>query len=68
MEVWERVVRELGSMPVLLWLALLDKKHLEIKKSVLFVAAAVLLVAGGASFCCFSAGFQRRRWEWQTVF
>lgn len=48
MEVWERVVRELGSMPVLLWLSLLDKKHLEIKKSVLFVAAAVLLVAGGA--------------------
>lgn len=48
MEVWERAVRELGSMPVLLWLALLDKKHLEIKKSVLFVAAAVLLAAGSA--------------------
>lgn len=48
MELWERAVRELGSMPVLLWLALLDKKHLEIKKSVLFVAAAVLLAAGSA--------------------
>lgn len=46
MEVWERAVRELAVMLVLLWLALLDKKHLEIKKGILFVAAAVLLAAG----------------------
>lgn len=46
MELWEKAVRELGSMPVLLWLALLDKKQLEIKKSILVFAAVILLAAG----------------------
>lgn len=46
MELWEKAARELGSMPVLLWLALLDKKQLEIKKSILVFAAVILLAAG----------------------
>lgn len=46
MELWEKAVRELGSMPVLLWLALTDKRHLEIKRISLFAAAGMLFVAG----------------------
>lgn len=46
MEVWQCAVREGCSMTVLLWLALTDKKHLEIKRSVLLVAAVILLIAG----------------------
>lgn len=46
MELWERAVRELISMPVLLWLALLDKKHLEIRKITLAAASVILLAAG----------------------
>lgn len=50
MEVWQCAVRESCSMTVLLWLALTDKKHLEIKKSMLCVAVIILLLAG-----CFTA-------------
>lgn len=46
MEVWQCVARESCSMTVLLWLALTDKRHLEIKKNMLFVAAVILLFAG----------------------
>lgn len=46
MEVWQYAVRESCSMTVLLWLALTDKRHLEIKKSMLCVAAVILLFAG----------------------
>lgn len=49
MEVWESAVRELCSMPVFLWLALEDKKHLGIKRIGLFGATVLLLFAG-----CFS--------------
>lgn len=47
MELWESVVREVCSMAVLLWLALKDKKYMEIKRSALVIAAIVLLFAGG---------------------
>lgn len=46
MEVWESAVREICSMPVLLWLALKDKKHMEIKRNVLLGATVLLLFAG----------------------
>lgn len=46
MELWEKAVRELVSMPVLLWLALLDRKHLEIGKITLAAASAILLAVG----------------------
>jgi len=46
MEVWESVVREICSMPVFLWLAIKDKRHMEIKRSALVLAAVVLLFAG----------------------
>ncbi len=55
MELWAKAVRELCSMPVFLWLALLDKKQLEIKKSVLFIAAVILLAAGGLGDVPFSS-------------
>lgn len=49
MEVWKTAMRELCCMPVLLWLALEDKRHLGIKRLPLGVAVVVLLFAG--CFC-----------------
>lgn len=49
MEGWENMARELCSMPVLLWVALQDKKHLSISRMTLGIAVVVLLVAG--CFC-----------------
>lgn len=46
MEVWESAVRELCSMPVLLWLAITDKRSMKIKRTALAVAAGLLLFAG----------------------
>lgn len=46
MEVWECAVRELCSMPALLWLAIQDKRHLGVTRKSL-VAAAILLLAAG---------------------
>lgn len=46
MEVWESVARELCSMTALLWLAIKDKKQMEIKRMALFVTSAMLLLAG----------------------
>lgn len=49
MEVWKAAARELCCMPVLLWLAIEDRKYLGIKKAGLCVAVVLLLTAG--CFC-----------------
>lgn len=46
MEAWESAARELCSMPALLWLALKDKKEMEIKRSTLVATSGMLLLAG----------------------
>lgn len=46
MEVWESAVREICSMPILLWLAFKDKKEMKIKRKTLVIATMGLLFAG----------------------
>lgn len=56
MEGWQYIVRELCSIPVLIWLAWQDKKYLGISKTGLIVSA-VLLTAGGL---CVAVPWQSR--------
>lgn len=56
MEGWESMVRELCSMPTLLWLALQDKKYLGVTRSSLLAASGILLFAG----CFCKADWQSR--------
>ncbi len=46
MEVWKVALREVCSMPVLLWLAIQDKRHLGIPRLQLWIGAGILLLAG----------------------
>jgi leader peptidase (prepilin peptidase)/N-methyltransferase len=46
MEVWESALRECVSMPVLLWLAIKDKREMKIRGAALVLAAIFLLFAG----------------------
>lgn len=51
MEVWQVAIREVCGMPVLLWLALQDKRKLGIPRLQLWLGTAVLLLAGGFCEC-----------------
>lgn len=46
MEVWKVVIREVCGMPVLLWLAIQDKRHLGISRLQMWIGAVALLFAG----------------------
>lgn len=46
MEVWKVALREVCSMPVLLWLAIQDKRYLGIPRLQLWIGAGILLLAG----------------------
>ena len=54
MEVWKVVIREVCGMPVLLWLAIKDKREMKIRGAALVLAAVFLLLAG--SFGTAAAG------------
>lgn len=56
MEIWKVAMREVCSMPVLLWLAIQDKRNLGISRLQLWVGAAVLSLAG---FFCESTWQER---------
>lgn len=51
MEVWQVAMREVCVMPVFLWLAIQDKRHLGISRLRLWVGTAVLLLAGFFCTC-----------------
>lgn len=57
MEVWQSALREVCGLSSLLWLAIQDKKHLEVSRWSLVVSSMVLLIAG-----CFSAV----SWQWRV--